>query len=336
MDIKIFGVTVPLDTLIPVVILPKDAQITQSSYMGALFSTRGIPASENAFYRGLSLTDTPANLHRWTVTEKATYNGAWAKRVRKYAKLKFGLTLTSDPLSRISEHLSKASVFNSKLFLRFTKTLWKAGEFGDAGSCWWGSSTWKHCSSAIMEEGGGLQFFTADERPRGRVWFQSLKGGEEGVIFNVYDIEGRMTLLTMCRILSSLYGISYLRVQEIYMPDGYINGRQSSAFLLGMSPVQRPITLTFASRLQKNYQPIKMNMDAGAPMCERCHAEAEYICGRRSLCETHSKDYCSICGDVISTNMGVCDNCSNRYWKCCMQPKFDTCVCGKKEVWNEN
>lgn len=332
MTLKIFGVDVELDEIIPVTIPPNNLQITQVDYLGAIHSTVRIPPADLAFYKNLAITETDANLHRWIVPEKGVYNGAWAKRLRKWAKLKAGINLNPDALSRISEHLSKASS-TEDMYLKFTKTRWTPGTYGDRGSCWFSGAggTWGHCSEAVMEKGGGLLFFDGNKNPRGRMWFYGLKDGEEGVIFNVYDIQNRMTLLNMSRILSSLYGITYHRVTDLKVPDGYINGQQSSAFLLGKSPVLRPIRLYFATK----WKPLDETLltDDSVPTCMYCGATSTVTYGDNDFCDECKKGRCVLCGASGCDKNPVCLVCDGTVWKCC-GVRNGRCQCGKKERWS--
>lgn len=330
MTLKIFGVDVELDEFIPVTIPPDNLQITQVEYLGAIQSTVRIPPADLAFYKKLTITETDANLHRWIVKEKSVYNGAWAKRLRKWAKLKAGINLNPDALSRISEHLSKASS-TEEMYLKFTKTLWSPGTYGDAGSCWFKlNSMWGHCSAAVMENGGGLLFFDRKQEPRGRMWFYSLKDGEEGVIFNVYDLQKRMTLLNMSRILSSLYGISYHRVTDLKVPDGYVNGQQSSAFLLGKSPVLRPIRLYFATMWEPLDETLLTNNYV--PTCWYCGAASTVTYGDNEYCDECKKNRCVLCGTSGCDENPVCFSCNDSVWKCC-GVRNGSCQCGKRERW---
>lgn len=364
MNRKIMGVDIPLNELILLSFSLNDALITQLEFSDALNKSE-FPRSHLAALRAIEIDKTPAQLNRWMVNGKAEYVGAYTKRLSKYVKKTYNINLDSTPMSILAEMLSKAlNAVSEKIWIEFTDHAdWKAGEFGDGGSCWWSSEN-KSRLGLVATGGGAIRIYTEDKTPRARLWYAPINGGDAAVLFNIKDSRDKFTMLGISRMLAMKYGVNYMRTYELHFPSSYIDG-EGSAYQVGKNLVQRPITLTFAMPKIQVVTTSGFSMDdSGAPVkqvdpihkcancgdsiyegdpssrdfrgdriCEECAEGDDYTVCEDCECYVHADEYiymenmqCTVCPDCYD-NYARCEYCEDYVHNDDAQYVHDICMC---------
>lgn len=329
-----------------------DYRLTQLDYMEAISKIRW-DFEMRSFLKGIRI-DEVAGLDRWTVSGGGEYTGAWAKRWSKYTKKKTGVNLNPSDISIVTEYLNRTirGIEHSIDFDVTDHANWEPGEFGDNvngnRSCWWGEQNSSRLGLVRMG-GGAIRFYGQDGKGRARLWYYPIDEGRNAVLFNVKDREGKMTLLSVARILSMKFGIKYTRSYNTHVPASYLDGE--TVFIAGLNPVDRLITLRFA------IPPVKIRdmsgysaydnvaaistANPGTIRCTHCdmYFDTDDITrvGDDYACEECLDTHYFLCNDcnewddkdnstyIEDGDYLVCDNCCGEYSYCD--------GCGK---WNQN
>jgi hypothetical protein len=164
---------------------------------------------------------------------------------------------------------------------------WKAGDYGDDGSCFWGGrSDARRCLNG-RSSFRALCFETGAGEGKGRVLTITRHGYT--VLFNAYGIE----LVTAARVLAHAFGATYskVRLENNDSDSGliYINS--------GTGYVVHPFDKAPAARIDLEIS----TSDYG--WCDDCNEE-DCSCERE----------CSNCG---SSECGECDTCNETSCECC-------------------
>lgn len=170
-----------------------------------------------------SLPELPSNWDWRMIVPKGEYAGTMPKRLKKYYYKNHNITLSAEFLSNFGSRISDF-IDHPKLYdFRFTRDNWKAGDFCDEGSCFWGCR-W-YAPTIIKKYGGGaIQFFEPNtDRGIGRAWLIPYE--DTWVVINGY---GFLTIF-IGRFLATYLGTSYKIHENIHNLgeyDGmlYING----------------------------------------------------------------------------------------------------------------
>ena len=165
------------------------------------------------------------------VVKKGKYAGTFPKRIAKSIKAIYKKKIDPKILGNLGELAKRHTVEARGYRLDFTSSFdWRAGAFGDEGSCFWGDHSG---ALAMIAEAGGLavRFYDDDDRGYGRAWM--IPFGKHWIIFNAY---GRnLTTITVARILATEMGWSYKRISFTnngsYDNTLWING--GMAYLIG-------------------------------------------------------------------------------------------------------
>ena len=339
MNRHIFGRDVQINELLPFSFTEHEACLTPLDFSDAV-SYAPFNSSVIKDLKTINIRTSDQKLDHLEVPDSKECRGAWAKRLAKHVKVAFGYNLDAAPLSVLSERITKtvrASL--ESLYIEFTDHAnWKPGEFGDDGSCWWGSVQ-NHSRIGLIERGGGaIRLYNEDKTPRGRMWYFPINGGEFCAVFNIYDFKGNLTMLGISRLISMKYDVTYTRAKDMHFPNSYFNGN-GSAYLVGLNIEDRPITMTFARKIKVNVDaympdeyttPVKKNPDGdkqcyeceeyfpegdmtdvdGNDICEECLREHYFTC---EDCDNwYHTDHATYIGD----HGDVCDNCINNYSFC--------------------
>lgn len=163
--------------------------------------------------------------------EWQTREGNFTKRLSKLAYQRYAIKLSPETMSQvgtIARDHSKAS----SLEVEVTRELnMSADEFGNSGSCWWGSYRESRC--ALKTNGGfGLRSFSG-HHVTGRAWVMPLKAGAYGLeptfdtespdAFIVFNGYGDLSGYTPARIVAQMSGWTYAKVSFGCDPM-YVNG----------------------------------------------------------------------------------------------------------------
>ena len=242
---------------------------------------------------------------------KGEYVGSLPKRIAKYYWQKFTVKLNSDFLGKIgslaSQHTTKIDEFTFDFTSEFN---WDDGDFGDAGSCYWGC---RSKARDLLSENGGqaIRFFNGEGGARhgfARAWIMPHQDGL--VCFNGYGME----LSQIAHILAFHRGESYrkIRLANNDSADGLIWINGGSGFLIGQESA-----INGASRFD-------LHIDSAT--CDNCgdfSAELTRVGNGNCLCEScmEEYDYCDDCQEYQRdcTNVDgryVCESCLESYSMC--------------------
>jgi len=324
---KFFKRNIPLNTLIPVEV--DGYSISQLDIMDALLRIR-LKQDVRSELRKLNFMGTDASLESWSGGTKS-YQGSWPKRFKKWAFKSSGVKLTDSEVADMGEVIhSGVKGLQSGLSIEFTDhSNWKAGEYGDGNSCWFPGGAHNGTRLELIDAGGGaIRFYDGDQK-RGRLWYYPVDGGDNLVIFNIYDKRDVMTLLGISRILNAMYDVRYARALELRFPNAYINGE--TAMLVGLSATARVVSLnfklkklevpdsvfgpdtTFTRQPQKNNKCLSCLADVleGTVFCEECYDDHGFSCEECGDVDHVDNSYSGLDGELL------CSDCwSEKYFNC--------------------
>lgn len=227
----------------------------------------------------------------WVITGKAEYVGTFPKRVSKYL-YKQGYKCPPEflqTLGTLAKMHSGDSV--SYTFEIVDRIDWNSGDFGDSGSCYWGSHV--PAKGMVEDNGYAIRFFDSFGAGLGRAWI-ALYEADLHIFFNGYGFDNGP--LTIARVFAFNFGLSYKRIalENNGTSNGmlYINGGYGYA----VGTTQRLATLT----------PVDLEWE--------------------SPCE----DTCTDCGDCLNEDEVYIGADDAMYCRNCFYDHFDTCEhCGQ-------
>lgn len=153
------------------------------------------------------------------VVDGVKLQGKLTKRLATYARKKLDAPLSAAVVNTVNGFYSRVSPTGTDVWFDVTKTFdWRAGEFGDPNSCYWGSKTW--CKNLLEQYGAfAIRLYTHDGKAGlGRCWVvdtnvvASLPGASGYVLFNAYGA----VLEVFAALLSTITGITHTRYVDLY------------------------------------------------------------------------------------------------------------------------
>lgn len=172
--------------------------------------------------------------------EWATKRGTFPKRLAKWLKGEHGIKVSSDFLGKVGDIAGSCANHKSQYRYDVNWLLdWQDGEFGDAGSCFWGG---RSGARSMLRENGAFAFRLYDESGNGyaRCWVWEAKDWAEEekqgpfVVFNGYG----ETTLRFARIISVVAGGTYKKINIAnmgsYEGELWINGG-GTGYVVGSS-----------------------------------------------------------------------------------------------------
>lgn len=233
-------------------------------------------------------------LSEWISTE-GDYRGKLPNRLGGLYKKVHNIKLTPKQRSEIG-NIAKAHLSKAKYTFDFVDEFdWKAGDFGDKGSCFWGDRSL--ALTLLKEEGALAMLFYEDydaDCGNGRAWIYHCSR-DMWVLFNAYGLEGRSAAKVLAEYLTQStdklwdsadldrFGISGDTIGLVY-----INANPQIIFVSGSEP------------------PNIVNLDwARYAECDSCcHwiLEVDLCCvDDENMCYTCAQDYteCDRCGRMF-------------------------------------
>jgi len=233
------------------------------------------------------------------IVKKGKYAGTFPKRIAKSIKAKYKKKIDPTILGNLGELAKRHTVEAKGYRIDFTSDFsWRAGDFGDEGSCFWGDHG--GAKDMILNAGGlAVRFYEDDgwgsDKGYGRAWM--LPYGKHWVIFNTYG--KHLTTITVARILATEMGWSYKRIRfhnnGDYDHTLWINGAR--AYLIGETGKIEDID-SVDLRLTDE------------------HRGGEYVC---AMCDERMDDYFTVngswyCSYCYEDNFFYCEGCNcDRY-----------------------
>lgn len=139
---------------------------------------------------------------------KGRYVGTLPKQCSAYCYKNYGVSLTSDTLTKIGNIIARHGLVREDKHYEWDLTDrfdWCDGDFGDSGSCFWGGNAG---ARDMLEDAGAfaLRLYRPDGRGYARCWVLPQDG-----IYYMFNAYGE-PLVTLARILATSKGYSYKRV----------------------------------------------------------------------------------------------------------------------------
>lgn len=251
--------------------------------------------------------------NHWVI-KRGKYAGTWPKRFKSYMFKEYGIKLSPELTAQIGEVISRhALTDNKKYYFELAHYgNWQPGRFQESStSCWWDS--YNASRLALIDNGGGAILFYEDERQFekssrvagiGRAWYWPADNGSV-YIFNAY---GDDSLLSIARVLSSKFGLSYQKVYFEY-EGSYVNG--DSAYEL------------YTDKPNGDYK-LELNTDDydSGYHCDNC---GDSIRGD-NVCFFNDNVYCEYCYDEMVGHCAICGN--SEYLEDMYDTQNDGRVCG--------
>ncbi len=256
---------------------------------------------------------------QWKVNGKGEYVGTFPKRVAKYLYRLHATKLTADQLgvlgSKVAEHCERNASYTFDFTDRFD---WNAGDFGDRGSCFWGSNSE---ARAMLENNCAMAVrFYKDGAGYARAWVASTMRG--AIVFNGYGLE----TLQIARILAHNWGAYYKKIylanngedtSTLYINGGagYIVGSQDSidgmdSFDFGWEDTGHEHCDNCIAAIEEDYARC---VDDGV-YCESCYDSLFFYCETCeedcSVDDYSNVDECSICTGCLEANYTKCAGCN--------------------------
>lgn len=251
--------------------------VTQNDYDQSLLHLH-LPKDHRLALNQVRIDDEEHHLRQWVVTGKGTYVGTWSKRLAKYIFKSSGIKLDPKTVSILSERVSRSFKTDpTDLTLTFSKTKWSPGTFGEkSDSCWFPGRMYGKSMEALLEsdEGGAIKLHTKSGEARARCWYWNVD--DSLLIFNCYDRQRKITLLSMARMLSVHFGMNYIKHDEVICSSTYVNGR--TFYAVGNPPITRLVSLDFA--LRKTSPLINLQTEPGVVVyhsntcCRKCGSDS--------------------------------------------------------------
>lgn len=274
------------------------------------------------FLRDNSLPSVPGWFDwRLKVGGKGEYVGSFAKRYAKYAWQAHNCKVPADLLGKLGSLVGERASRATRYSIDFTRDFnWRAGDFGDGGSCYWGC---RAAARTALAQAGAFAIRTWDESTgSGRAWI--VREGDFFVVFNGYGPETSQFAL----ILAHHLGLSYRKVSLtnngedggliwINGATGYVVGAEDR--INGMSQWDLSIDCEFDlcayCNSPTNGNPIVTV--GGDHICEHCYCDEYFTCSHCG--EIHRFDDCTsigdncVCEDCLRTHYTLCGGC-DEYW----------------------
>lgn len=257
------------------------------------------------------------------VVNKGTYTGTFPKRVASFLYKQRSIRLTAEQQSEVGNIAKRHCTKSSTFVFDITDTFdWEAGDFGDAGSCYW--SDRRQARKLLRHYGArAIRFYRPDKPTMGiaRAWLAPIvmnsKLYSEKMVMLALDEAQRQNLFVVfngyghetqraARILATHLGLSYCQVGLSNEGNTggtlWINhysgvnrsGVSSSAFLIGPTAELAPIE---AVDLMYDVNQVDRSLCDGT-------------CGQRyrshDLIEAGGRSFCRPCYDVIYFNCNRC------------------------------
>lgn len=138
----------------------------------------------------------------WMV-ERGAYRGTFAKRVRQWLYAEHGVIAPEPWLAAIGQLARAHSAARLSYSFTITRSLyWRAGEYGDYGSCIMHSNS--HALQAMTDAGVlAMRFHRENGAGFARAWVMPYAGGF--VVWNAYGLQ----LVEVARVLAEHTGLQY-------------------------------------------------------------------------------------------------------------------------------
>jgi hypothetical protein len=239
----------------------------------------------------------PPDDWQWVwVVPQGEYAGTFPKRIRNYYYKVHGLKCPDEFVTGIGNIARRHSESNESYTFEFVNHFdWNAGDFGDRGSCYWGSNA---AAKDMLRDNGGLaiRFYDANGNGYARAWLVEIEDGMF-IIFNGYGFPSDSTL-NIARIFALYMNLNYREIDlsNAYGDTLYING--GSGFVIGKTEqIEDMDSYEFEWEDYYSYY------------CEHC---GEHVHEDDVYYGANDLPYCQSCFYELFDN---CYRCGETYWQ---------------------
>jgi len=234
--------------------------------------------------------------------------GKLGKRISKYYHTKFGYTVDKEVLASYMNNMAnKLMKWELEITIRKIGSfnMWKAGTYGDHGSCYWGGRTG---AMDMMYENPGFYAMTInkDGQPFARAWLYSF-GENNFVFFNLYSIGNKLVGLALAQQLSKAYKTKYgkITLTNLGGSGGEFWINNAAGYFVG-NDMEDICKIDYNGNLAYDFQ-----------MDEICNNEEDNEDEEMSYCEDCEDSYNINRMTRVSGDRYVCQNCLDRNYIYC-------------------
>jgi hypothetical protein len=258
----------------------------------------------------------------WLVTGRGDYVGTFPKRISKYYHKEFGIKCPEKFLAEIGNVARQHTEDNLTYSFDFTDRLnWNAGDFGDSGSCYWGSN-WDARDTLEAHGGMAIRFYESADSDKGiaRAWLMNI-GEALYIIFNGYGF----STLVIARAFSMFLNLSYKKIllSNYDNTSGLIYINNDSGYIIGSADEIASYTeYDFEIETNENHcmhcgdrlneDDTYFAPDTGYAYCQYCFYDRYERCDR--CYDDFARDDMYY---VESTGESVCERCLDRHFSYC-------------------
>jgi len=305
---------------------------------GTRFETCNLEIRETLGFTKDQWGDWESNGCPWVIN-KSTYAGTLPKRVARILK-KNGYKFTAQEIAEFGERARRFVDEGTPVYLdRTTSIDWGDGDFGDEGSCYWGTNS--GARDALMADGGGAfrVWIEGEGYHYHRIWHHGFKGvgrvwyvvrNNRLVLWNAY---GRNQLLWWARALATAMGLDYKKVDLTNNGDtgglvyincgGYVVGKDANSArdsldLEGETRGHGGDYDYYCNACDTGLDGDDVYWVQGDAFCENCAQDAD----RCEHCEemfwndslNQTEDGHTLCNRCYRNHTTKCDNCRCVYY----------------------
>lgn len=269
----------------------------------------------------------------WTVTGRGEYVGTFTKRVSKFYYKAHGIKCPAAFVQEIGNIARSHTEDNLSYDFEFVNEFdWQAGDFGDNGSCFWGSN---EAAREVMANEGGLaiRFYASNGNGQARAWVAPIERGLY-IVFNGYGFNSHPTLVA-ARVLSLHLNSSY---KKVYLSN---HGQESGLVYINSGIgyiVGNADKIDSYSEYDLQWGTDNYCNDCG----DEIHGDAHYGPDGEAYCETCFYDryeYCEHCGETVDRDdIYIVDNRRYTEYLCerCYERHCTRCDVCDEDVLHNN
>jgi hypothetical protein len=233
----------------------------------------------------------------WTITGKGEYAGTFPKRVSKYYwqnhKLKCPQGLIQELGNIARQHSTGNNHFEFEFVDRFN---WKSGDFGDKGSCYFGTHS---TARDILQENDALAIrFYEGEKGYARAWIARLTENRY-ILFNGYGMPSNPTL-TIARVFATWLGLNYKKIglQNHGDTSGMLYINSGIGYLIGTPEQTADIE--------------EYDLKYGCEACHECYSCERKITENEMYHAPNGENYCADCYYEVWSD---CEHCGETHYR---------------------
>lgn len=227
------------------------------------------------------------------VVQSGEYRGTFPKRVSSYYYKKHNLKMPDTVVQQVGniarKHLDSGLTYEFDFVDRFD---WQSGDFGDSGSCYWGSN--EAARDVLTENSAMAVRFYKNDDGYGRAWL--IETPDFYIVFNGYGYD----TLTIARVLSAWMNVEYRKIRLTNNGETsglvWING--GTGYVIGAK--------------EKIEQVERFDLNFETPVITYCYACDERIDREDDVyVGADGHDYCEHCFDSLFRS---CDHCGETHY----------------------